>query len=154
VTGFTSHHGMGVKQCDLTRALLQRRSWLQPCRWVVVGNRIKCSGFCPGVGKVKESRCSTWAHASRSFSEWADEPRAGRSTVEVSCCTGWGAVEAPCRTGLVRVEAGARSRRPVERASYESETERGRGALSSGPRTRRTGYAVEAGCLLLWFQSF
>jgi hypothetical protein len=64
------------------------------------------------------------------------------------------AVEAPRRAGLVRVGAGARSRRPVERASYESEPERGRGAPSSGPRTRWTGYAAEAGYLLLWFQSF
>jgi hypothetical protein len=95
---------------------------------VVVGNRIKCYGFCPGVGK-EESRRSTRAHASRSFSQWADEPRAGRSVVEVPCCTGWGAVEAPRRAGLVRVGAGARSRRPVERASYEADWIRGRGGL-------------------------
>jgi hypothetical protein len=39
-------------------------------------------------------------------------------------------------------------------ASYESELERGRGTPSSWPRTRRTQYAVEAGCLLLWFNRF
>jgi hypothetical protein len=120
---------------------------------VVVGNRIECYGFCPGVGKEKVSRCSVRAHASRSSPQRAVEPRAGQSAVEVPCGTGWGAVEAPRRAGLVRVEAGARSRRPVEWASYESEPGRGRGAPSSGPRTRLTGYAVEAGYLLLRFRS-
>jgi hypothetical protein len=110
----------------------------------VVGNRIKCYGFCPGVGKVKESRRSIRAHASQSFSQWADEPRAGRSVVEVSCCTGWGAVEAPRRADFVRVGAGARSRHPVERASYESEPEHGRGAPSSGLHTSRSRSAAEA----------
>jgi hypothetical protein len=40
------------------------------------------------------------------------------------------AVEAPRRAGLVRVGAGARSRRPVERASYEADWIRGRCGLS------------------------
>jgi hypothetical protein len=97
---------------------------------VIVGNRIKCYGFCPGVGKEKESRCSTHAHASRSFFQWADELRAGQSVVEVACRTGWGAVETLRRAGLVRVGARARSRRPVERASYEADRMRGRGGLS------------------------
>jgi hypothetical protein len=43
---------------------------------------------------------------------------------------------------------------PVEGASYESEPERDRGTPSSWPRTRRTWYAVEAGCLLLWLSRF
>jgi hypothetical protein len=43
---------------------------------------------------------------------------------------------------------------PVGGASYESELERGRGAPSSWPRTRRIRYAVEAGCLLLWLNHF
>jgi hypothetical protein len=94
---------------------------------VVVGNRIECYGFCPRVGKEKVSRCSIRAHASRSSPQRAVEPRAGRSAVEVPCGTGWGAVEAP-----------------VERASYESEPGRGRGAPSSGPRTSRSRGAVEA----------
>jgi hypothetical protein len=81
------------------------------------------------VGKEKEPRRSTRAHMSRSFSQWANEPRAGRSAVEVSCCTRWGAVEAPRRAGLVRVGAGARSRRLIERASYEADWIRGRGGL-------------------------
>jgi alpha-beta hydrolase superfamily lysophospholipase len=42
---------------------------------------------------------------------------------------GWGVVEAPRRVGLVRVRARARSRRPVERASYEADWIRGRGGL-------------------------
>jgi hypothetical protein len=54
---------------------------------------------------------------------WVDEERVSR---------GRSAVEAPRRAGLVRVGAGARSRHPVERASYESEPGRGRGAPSSG----------------------
>jgi hypothetical protein len=66
----------------------------------------------------------TRGHASRSFSRWANEPRAGRSVVEV-----------PRRTWRGR---GVR----VEGASYESEPERGRGAPSSRPRTRRTWHAV------------
>jgi hypothetical protein len=40
-----------------------------------------------------------------------------------------GVVEAPRRASLVRVGAGARSRRPVERASYETDWVRGRGGL-------------------------
>jgi hypothetical protein len=76
------------------------------------------------------SRCSVRAHASRSSPQRAVEPRVGRSAVEVPCGTGWGAVEAPRRAGLVRVGAGARSRRPVERASYETDWVRGRGGLS------------------------
>jgi hypothetical protein len=43
---------------------------------------------------------------------------------------------------------------PVGGASYESELERGRGTPSSWPRTRRTRYVVEAGCLLLWLNHF
>jgi hypothetical protein len=39
------------------------------------------------------------------------------------------AVEAPHRAGLVRVGAEARSRRPVERASYEADWIHGRGGL-------------------------
>jgi hypothetical protein len=54
------------------------------------------------------------------------------------------AVEVLYRTGLVR--AGMRSRRPVEGASYESESERGRGVPPSRPRASR--YAVEVHCLL------
>jgi hypothetical protein len=91
---------------------------------VVVGNHIKCYGFCPGVGK-EESRRSTWAHASRSFSQWADEPRAGRSAVEVPCCTGWGAVEAPPS----RVPRTSRSRSAVEAL-------RRAGLVRDGPDTR------------------
>jgi hypothetical protein len=43
---------------------------------------------------------------------------------------------------------------PVGGASYESELERGRGTPSSWPRMRRTRYAIEAGCLLLWLNHF
>jgi hypothetical protein len=43
---------------------------------------------------------------------------------------------------------------PIGGASYESELERSRGTPSSWSRTRRTRYAVEAGCLLLWFNHF
>jgi hypothetical protein len=64
-----------------------------------------------------------------------------------------------CRTGLVR--AGARSRRPVEGASYESESERGRGVPSSRPRAGRNvvkvhrplffGFVVFADSVLFFF---
>jgi hypothetical protein len=56
--------------------------------------------------------------------------------------------------GTMRYGMGRGRGAPVEGASYEPEPERGRDAPSSGPRTRRTGYAVEAGCLILQFQSF
>jgi hypothetical protein len=46
----------------------------------------------------------------------------------------------PYRTGLVRV--GERSSRPVEGASYESESERGRGVPSSRPRASRNAVEV------------
>jgi hypothetical protein len=69
---------------------------------------------------------------------WPNEPRARRSAVEVPCLCGTG-----CGRGV-----------SIGGASYESELERGRRALSSWPRTRRTLYAVEACCLLLWFDRF
>jgi hypothetical protein len=49
-------------------------------------------------------------------------------------------VEMPCRTGRVRI--GMRSRRPAEGASYESESERGRGVPSSRPRASRSTVEV------------
>jgi hypothetical protein len=115
VTVFTSHHGMGGKT-------VRSDTGIVPTSILVAAMP---------VGKEKESRRSTRAHASRSFSQWADEPRACRSTIEVPCCTGWGTVEAPYRAGLVRVGAGAWSRRLVERASYEADWIRGRGELPS-----------------------
>jgi hypothetical protein len=56
--------------------------------------------------------------------------------------------------GALLYETGRGRGSPVVGASYESELERGRGTPSSWPRTRRTRYAVEVGCLLLWLNYF
>jgi hypothetical protein len=84
---------------------------------VVVGNLIKCSDFCPGVGEVRGSSARPGVTRVGDFSVG---PHASRSVVEVLSRTG-------CGRGV-----------PVEGVSYESEPERGRGAPSSRPRTRRT----------------
>jgi hypothetical protein len=114
----------------------------------VLGPGSRESEFSPAGGRASRGseRCrGTLRHGmGRGRGAPSSGPRTSRSR---------GAVEAPRRAGLVRVGAGARSRRPIERASYESEPGRGRGAPSSGPRTRLTGYAVEAGYLLLRFRS-
>jgi hypothetical protein len=90
--------------------LLPRRSWLRPYRLVVVGNLIKCSDFCPGVGEVRGSSTLTLGHASRS-------PSIGRASLVRD--RAW--PRCSRRGCLVRVGAGARSRRSVEPASYKTD---------------------------------
>jgi hypothetical protein len=62
--------------------------------------------------------------------------------------------ESECGRGALSCGTGPGRGIPVKGASYESEPERGRGTLSSWTRMRRTRYAVEAGCLLLWLSHF
>jgi hypothetical protein len=97
------------------------------------------SEFSPAGGRASRGseRCrSTLRHGmGRGRGAPSSGPRTRRSR---------GVVEAPRRAGLVRVGAGVLSRRPVERASYESEPGCCRGAPSSRPRTSRSRGAVEA----------